>query len=308
MRALLSRFGTIDPNPMIDPAGISRLSLARRLHVSGVAYYWLLMMPALLLMLVFYLYPIGRVLWISVTEPRPGLENFTLLATSASIQKMLLTTARISILTTLITLVLAYLVAYTLVHTGERAKRWMFLGVIVPLWISVLVRAFAWFVLLRREGLINNVLMASGLIDSPLSLIWNETGVMIGMVHYMLPFGILPIYANMRDIDQRCVSAARGLGATRGVAFRKVFLPLSIPGVIGAGILVFMFSLGFFVTPAILGGGKTLMIAEYIKVQILEIVRWGVGAMLAAVLLIAIGLLLAVLNRIVDLRKLFGSV
>jgi putative spermidine/putrescine transport system permease protein len=131
---------------------------------------------------------------------------------------------------------------------------------------------------------------------------------MIGMVHYMLPFGILPIYANMRDIDQRCVSAARGLGATRGVAFRKVFLPLSIPGVIGAGILVFMFSLGFFVTPAILGGGKTLMIAEYIKVQILEIVRWGVGAMLAAVLLIAIGLLLAVLNRIVDLRKLFGSV
>jgi putative spermidine/putrescine transport system permease protein len=184
----------------------------------------------------------------------------------------------------------------------------MLLGVLVPLWISVLVRAFAWFVLLRREGLINNVLISTGVIDTPLSLIWNETGVLIGMIHYMLPFGILPIYANMRDIDQRCVAAARGLGASRAVAFRQVFLPLSMPGVVGAGILVFIFSLGFFVTPAILGGGKTLMIAEYIKVQILEIVRWGVGSMLAGTLLIIIGALLVALARVVDLRKLFGSI
>jgi putative spermidine/putrescine transport system permease protein len=270
--------------------------------------YWLLILPSLLLMLLFYLYPIGRVLWISVTQPSPGLDNYALLATSASIHKMLLTTARISGLTTVITLLLAYLVAYVLVNSGERGRRWMFLGIIVPLWISVLVRAFAWFILLRREGLINNMLMATGLIESPLSLIWNETGVIIGMVHYMLPFGILPIYSNMRDIDPRCMAAARGLGATRGEAFRKIFLPLSMPGVIGAGILVFVFSLGFFVTPAILGGGKTLMIAEYIKVQILEIVRWGVGTMLAVTLLAAVGILLIVVGRLVDLRKLFGSV
>ncbi|QCI69324.1 ABC transporter permease [Phreatobacter stygius] len=282
-------------------------SLPRGLHFSATGRYWLLIMPALAMMVVFYLYPISRVLWMSVTEPQPGIDNFALLATSASIQRMLMTTARISIITTLITLVLAYVVSYVLVHSSERVQRWMFLGVLVPLWISVLVRAFAWFVLLRREGLINNTLISTGLIDTPLSLIWNETGVMIGMVHYMLPFGILPIYANMRDIDQRCIAAARGLGATRGVAFRKVFLPLSTPGVVGAGILVFIFSLGFFVTPAILGGGKTLMIAEYIKVQILEIVRWGVGTMLAATLLIVIGGLLAVLSRIVDLRKLFGA-
>jgi putative spermidine/putrescine transport system permease protein len=306
MRASLSRLVTIASGPAGTSAGTPRPVLARALR--GTARYWLLIMPALLLMLVFYVYPIGRVLWLSVTEPTPGLQNFELLATSASIQKMLLTTLRISVLTTLITLVLAYLVSYALVHAGERVRRWMFLGVIVPLWISVLVRAFAWFILLRREGLINNVLMAGGLIDTPLSLIWNETGVMIGMVHYMLPFGILPIYANMRDIDQRCLAAARGLGASRGMAFRQVFLPLSMPGVIGAAILVFMFSLGFFVTPALLGGGKTLMIAEYIKVQILEIVRWGVGTMLAVTLLAVIGILLAVLGRLVDLRKLFGSV
>lgn len=279
-----------------------------RAAFSATARYWLLILPALALMVVCYLYPISKVLWLSVTEPQPGFDNYAMLATSASIQRMLMTTARISVISTLITLVLAYIVSYALVHASEQVRRWMFLGVLVPLWISVLVRAFAWFVLLRREGLINNILISSGLVDAPLSLIWNETGVLIGMIHYMLPFGILPIYANMRDIDQRCIAAARGLGATRAVAFRTVFLPLSMPGVVGAGILVFIFSLGFFVTPAILGGGKTLMIAEYIKVQILEIVRWGVGSMLAGTLLIIIGALLVVLARVVDLRKLFGAV
>ena len=306
MRALLSRLTEPTTAPAQHRATTAWTLFTR--HRNGMGRYWLLILPSLLLMLLFYLYPIGRVLWISVTQPSPGLDNYALLATSASIHKMLLTTARISGLTTVITLLLAYLVAYVLVNSGERGRRWMFLGIIVPLWISVLVRAFAWFILLRREGLINNMLMATGLIESPLSLIWNETGVIIGMVHYMLPFGILPIYSNMRDIDQRCIAAARSLGATRGEAFRKIFLPLSMPGVIGAGILVFVFSLGFFVTPAILGGGKTLMIAEYIKVQILEIVRWGVGTMLAVTLLAAVGILLIVVGRLVDLRKLFGSV
>lgn len=292
---------------MTDPVDRPTLTLPRpRLSVTG--RYWLLIAPALALMVVFYLYPISKVLWMSITEPQLGLDNYALLATSTSIQRMLATTARMSVVSTLITLVLAYVVSYALVHASERVQRWMFLGVLVPLWISVLVRAFAWFVLLRREGLINNILISTGLIETPLSLIWNETGVMIGMVHYMLPFGILPIYANMRDIDQRCIAAARGLGASRSLAFRKVFLPLSLPGVVGAGILVFIFSLGFFVTPAILGGGKTLMVAEYIKVQILEIVRWGVGSMLAATLLVIIGVLLALLARVVDLRKLFGAI
>lgn len=284
----------------------SSIAVARPL-LTPQTRYWLLIMPALALMIVFYVYPVGRVLWMSVTEPSPGLDNYALLATSASIQRMLWTTARIGIVTTVVTLILAYIVSYALVHASPAMQRWMFLGVLIPLWISVLVRAFAWFVLLRREGLINNALISTGIIDTPLNLIWNETGVMIGMVHYMLPLGVLPIYANMRDIDQRCIAAARGLGASRFQAFWRVFLPLSLPGMVGAGILVFIFSLGFFVTPALLGGGKTLMIAEYIKVQILEVVRWGVGTMLAATLLIVIGALLAGLSRMVDLRKLFGA-
>ncbi|SKA30686.1 putative spermidine/putrescine transport system permease protein [Enhydrobacter aerosaccus] len=268
---------------------------------------WMMIAPALLLVTVLFFAPLVRVLMISVTEPTPGLGNYALLFTSASIQRTLLTTLRICVFTTAITLVLAYAVAYVLTHARPAAQRLMLLGVLLPLWMSVLVRAFAWVTLLRREGLLNKGLMSLGLIDHPLALMWNETGVTIGMVHYMLPLGILPLWSAMRGIDGRVLAAARGLGAGRVQTFGRVFLPLSLPGVIGAGLLVFIFSLGFFITPAILGGGKTIMVAEYIDTQIQESLRWGVGTMIATTLIATIFLLMFVLGRIVDLRTLFGA-
>lgn len=268
---------------------------------------WMMIAPALLLVTVLFFAPLVRVLMISVTEPTPGLGNYALLFTSASVQRTLLTTLRICVFTTAITLGLAYAVAYVLTHARPAAQRLMLLGVLLPLWMSVLVRAFAWVTLLRREGLLNKGLMSLGLIDHPLALMWNETGVTIGMVHYMLPLGILPLWSAMRGIDGRVLAAARGLGAGRVQTFVRVFLPLSLPGVIGAGLLVFIFSLGFFITPAILGGGKTIMVAEYIDTQIQESLRWGVGTMIATTLIATIFLLMFVLGRIVDLRTLFGA-
>jgi len=268
---------------------------------------WLLIAPALLLVGVIYFLPLARVLAISVMEPEPGLGNYALLFTSAPIQRVLGTTLRICLFTTSITLVLAYVVAYVLTHAKPTAQRLMMLGVLLPLWMSVLVRAFAWVTLLRRQGLVNNALIGMGAIDESLALMWNEIGVTIGMVHYMLPLGILPLWAAMRDIDGRVLAASRGLGASATQTFLRVFFPLSLPGVIGSGLLVFIFSLGFFVTPAILGGGKTIMIAEYINLQVHESLRWGVGTMLATTLVATIlGLMLA-LSRIVDLRTLFGA-
>ncbi|CAN5286648.1 ABC transporter permease [soil metagenome] len=268
---------------------------------------WLLIAPALLLVAVIYFLPLVRVLAISVIEPEPGLGNYAMLFTSPPIQRVLGTTLRICVFTTAITLVLAYIVAYVLTHAGPAAQRLMMLGVLLPLWMSVLVRAFAWVTLLRRQGLVNNALIGMGVIDEPLALMWNEVGVTIGMVHYMLPLGILPLWAAMRDIDGRVLAASRGLGASARQTFLRVFLPLSLPGVIGAGLLVFIFSLGFFVTPAILGGGKTIMIAEYINVQVHESLRWGVGTMLATTLVATIFGLMFALSRIVDLRSLFGA-
>ncbi len=268
---------------------------------------WLLIAPALLLVGVIYFLPLARVLAISVMEPEPGLGNYALLFTSAPIQRVLGTTLRICVFTTSITLVLAYVVAYVLTHAKPTAQRLMMLGVLLPLWMSVLVRAFAWVTLLRRQGLVNNALIGMGAIDEPLALMWNEIGVTIGMVHYMLPLGILPLWAAMRDIDGRVLAASRGLGASARQTFVRVFLPLSLPGVIGAGLLVFIFSLGFFITPAILGGGKTIMVAEYINVQIHESLRWGVGTMIASTLVATIFALMFALSRLVDLRSLFGA-
>jgi putative spermidine/putrescine transport system permease protein len=269
--------------------------------------WWLLILPALILMLAFYAFPIAEVLWISFTEPEPGLGNYERLFTSGAVQRVWMTTLRICVITTVITLLAGYVVAYALSSASPRMQRWMFLFVLLPLWISVLVRAFAWVTLLRRQGLINEALMGAGLIDEPLRLIWNEFGIAVGMVHYMIPYAVLPLYASMRDIDPRLVPAARGLGATRLQAFRGVFLPLTRPGIIAATVLVFIFSLGFYVTPAILGGGRTLMIAEYIKLQILDLIRWGVGTMMASTLLIAIFLMLWIMSRVIDIRRIFGS-
>jgi putative spermidine/putrescine transport system permease protein len=247
------------------------------------------------------------VLWISVTEPRPGLENYALLLTSASVHNVLLTTARICVITTTITLLVGYVVAYAMVHAAGRQLRWLTFFVLLPLWVSVLVRAFAWVTLLRSNGLVNQALLGLGVVREPVALVRNELGVAIGMIHYMIPFAVLPLYANMQGIDLRLVAAARGLGATRWQAFRRVFLPLSLPGLVGAGVLVFIFSLGFYVTPAILGGGRVFMIAEYIAVQILNVIRWGLGAMLATTLLACVLLLMGALGRLVNVRKLFGA-
>jgi putative spermidine/putrescine transport system permease protein len=123
----------------------------------------------------------------------------------------------------------------------------------------------------------------------------------------MVPYAVLPMLASMREIDPRLLAAARGLGARRGDVFRRVFLPLSLPGLVAAGVLVFIFSLGFYITPAILGGGKTLMVAEWISLQILDLIRWGLGTMMATVLVVAILVTLGVFSRVVDLRRLFGT-
>jgi len=268
---------------------------------------WGSILPGLLMLVGLYVYPLVGVLWISVTEPHVGLGNYARLFSDPAVDHVLWTTLRIGVITTAVSLVLGYLVAYSMVQGSRRPRQWMLICVLLPFWISVLARAFAWVTLLRTGGLINTTLLSLGLIRAPLELLYNEVGVVVGMVHYMLPLAVLTLYANMRGIDRRLVIAARGLGATRWGAFRRVFLPLSLPGIVAAGTLVFIFSLGFFITPAILGGGKTLMVAEFISVMLTETLDWGLGTMLASLLMLAVLLLLALLSRVVDLRRLFGA-
>lgn len=269
--------------------------------------WWLLIAPAFLLLAILYIAPILQVLAISFTEPELGFDNYERLFTSTSVQRVILTTLRICTITTALALILGYALSYTIALASPRAQVWWLMAVLVPLWISVLVRAFAWVTLLRRQGLVNNWLIGAGVVQEPLDLVWNEFGIIVGMVHYMVPFAVLPMLASMREIDPRLLAAARGMGAGRGLVFRSVFLPLSLPGVVAAGVLVFIFSLGFYITPAILGGGRTLMVAEWIGLQILDLIRWGLGTMMATMLVISILVTLAIFSRVVDLRRLFGS-
>ncbi|GAB5471521.1 MAG: ABC transporter permease [Rhodospirillales bacterium] len=269
--------------------------------------YWLLIAPAVLLLLVFYIFPLVQVLWLSVTEPTFGLDNYRELVDRPLLHRIWWTTIRICVITTVITVVAGYAVAYGMRLVGERQRTWMLFCVLLTFWLSVLVRAFAWVMLLRSEGMINVGLQEIGLIDQPLRLVRNEIGVIIGMVHFMLPLAILPIYSNMTGIDARLMSASRGLGASPIRTFWSIYLPLSKPGIIAAVILVFVFSLGFFITPAILGGGRVMMISEYIRVSFEETLRWGQATMLASTLLFAVLLTLAVFARFVDLKKVFGA-
>jgi putative spermidine/putrescine transport system permease protein len=296
-----SRASDVNPPAERSGAAVSRPARERP------SRYWLLVAPALALLAAFYIFPVARVLWLSFTVPSLGLQNYALLFTSETVATVILVTLRICLACTVITVVLGYILAYVLVHVSERQRQYLFFFVALPFWLSALVRAFAWMMLLGREGPINSALLALGIINEPLSLVRNELAVIIGMVHYMLPFAVFSLYANMVGIDQRLVSAARGLGASPVGAFLRVYLPLSVPGIICAVVLVLVLSLGFYVTPAILGGGKTVMIAEYIGFNVLHNIRWGLATMLASVLLVTIALLLAVVARFFDIRRLFGA-
>lgn len=266
-------------------------------------FYWGLVLVPLAILAVLYLYPLGTVLWLSVTEPRPGLQNFARLTESAALQRILWNTARISIITTVVALIAGYAIAYALVHMQGTRRTIMLAGLLASFWLSVLIRSFAWLTLLQSRGVINSSLMGIGVIDAPLPLVRNEFGVILGMVHYMIPYAALPIFASMASMDQRLVPAARSLGAGGWQAFRRVFLPLSLPGVLSAAVLCFIFSLGFYVTPALLGGPGDQMLAWFIGFHANRTVDWGMAAALSLLLLAAVAVLVGTYAKLVGLER-----
>lgn len=274
---------------------------------SRLNFYWLLVAPAALLVLVLYVAPIVNVLMLSVTDPKPGLANYAKIFESDTVFNLIFRTIRLCLITTVAAVTLGYIVAYAMLHALARVRQRMMAILLVSFWISVLVRSFAWLMLLGHNGLLNGALTSLGLIAEPLPLMRNELGVLIGMTEYMVPYAILPLIANMQGIDPRVTSASRSLGASSVQTFLRVFLPLTKPGIIAASLLVFISSLGFYVTPAILGGGKVQMIAEYISVQLLVTVRWGTAAMLATLMIVSVLVLMYILNRFMKLSVVFGG-
>jgi ABC-type spermidine/putrescine transport system permease subunit I len=222
--------------------------------------------------------------------------------------KVFVNTFEISVTVTLVTLVLGYPLAFLLATAGRRASGLMLVAIILPLWTSVLVRTYAWMVLLGRRGLVNEGLQTLGLTDAPLPLLYNRLGVTIGMVHVLLPFMVLPIYSVMKGIDVELLKAAQNLGANRRQAFLRVYLPLSLSGLATGCLVVFVTALGFFVTPALLGGRGDMMIAMLIDVQVSQLLDWGLGSALAVVLFAVTAAILLAVQRLTGAERLWVRV
>ncbi len=264
--------------------------------------------PTLILLLAVYLYPLARLLALSLTgsDGALGFGAYLRFLESSVYVGVLLRTFRISLVVTVVCLVVAYPVSLVLSRAGSLALRVLMVFVLLPLWTSILVRTYAWMVLLQANGVVNNLLRRLGVIDEPLRLMYNETGVVIGMAQVLLPFAILPVYASLRNIDPRLPAAARIMGAGPWRRFLSVTLPLSLPGVAAAGLLVFVQALGFFITPALLGGSRVITLAMVIETQVVDLLDWGLASAVAMVLLVVTVVLVVGYDRLLGLDKVWA--
>jgi putative spermidine/putrescine transport system permease protein len=241
--------------------------------------------PAALFLSIIFAFPVGVMLLKSVTDPALGLHNFIKLVESPVYLAALANTVVVSASVTVLCIALGYPMAYLMAHSSERTRRMLVFIVLIPFWSSILVRTFAWMVILQKRGLVNSFLLDIGLINEPLTLIYNRIGVLVGMVHILLPFLILPLYSVLTRIDASYTAAASSLGASPVRNFLRIYLPLSYPGIASGGVLVFVMGLGYYITPALLGGPRDLMIAQLIEMQVADFGNWGLAGALAVILL-----------------------
>ena len=265
-----------------------------------------LTLPYLGLVSCLIIIPIGWLFYMSFIgkDGSLSLEHYTRMLDSKAYIRIFITTFKISFLTTLICVVIGYPLTYFM---SQLPKKWAgvcMIGVLIPFWTSLLVRTYAWLVLLQKKGLLNNVLIDLEIIAEPIKFVHNTSGTLIGMAHIMLPFLILPLYANMRSIDKDCVRAAASLGATPSRTFWTVFFPLSIPGLLAGLLIVFVLCLGFYVTPAVLGGGRVIMAAMKISSNIELYFSWGAASALGVVLLVVTMAILFLASKLVSLDQI----
>ncbi|HKW94227.1 MAG TPA: ABC transporter permease subunit [Methylomirabilota bacterium] len=267
------------------------------------------LLPALGFLLLFFVYPVGQLLWLSVTDRGGALtgQHYVRLFSSSLYLDVLLITLKISAWTTVFALVGGYPVAYLLATSNASWRGRLMFWVLLPFWTSFLVRAFAWMVLLGRNGALNKLLQATALTDAPIQVIFNLTGVLIGMTHALMPLAILTMVSVMESIDANLPKAAATLGARGGQAFWRIYFPISLPGVAAAGLLVFISAAGFFIIPALLGGRRETMITQIIIEQVQDLMNWAFAGAISVLLLVAALLVFYLYDRALGMSTLAGS-
>ncbi|MCV3769029.1 ABC transporter permease [Rhizobium sp. TRM95796] len=253
--------------------------------------------PALILIVLFFVTPVTGLMLRSLTEPQFGLQNYAELIGSGTYVRIFANTFLVAGVVTLLSVVIGYPVAWALAVMPERWSRLVFAIIILSMWTNLLARTYAWMVLLQRTGVINKTLKALGLIDQPLALVNNLVGVTIGMTYIMLPFVILPLVGVIRSIDPAILRASALCGANSWQCFTRILLPLSLPGIAAGALMVFVMALGYYVTPALLGGTANMMLAEMVAQFVQSLVNWGMGGAAAFVLLVVTLILYSVQLR-----------
>ncbi|GAA2087955.1 ABC transporter permease [Brevibacterium salitolerans] len=243
--------------------------------------------PALALIAVAFFVPVAVIIARSFTDADSLLENYEWLVQSESTRAILLRTIYTALAATLITAILAYPYAYLMATTSSSLRGLLMVVVLLPFWTSMMVRAFAWIIILQRNGLLNSILEGIGL--PAVSILGTNTAVLIGMCQVLMPFMVLPMFSTMVGIDMRLPLAAQVMGAPRWKAFVNVYLPLSLPGVFAGSLIVFILSLGFYVTPALLGSPREQLVPNALFSQVMELLEWGRGGALAVALLALVG-------------------
>ncbi|MFP3551802.1 ABC transporter permease [Paraburkholderia sp. SIMBA_049] len=267
----------------------------------------LLMAPALLVVVVLLVVPLAWLSWQSIYHDGAfTLVNYQRVFTGTYLDTFLMT-FKLSIIVTGITLLFGYPVAYFAASVPPKWSALILGMVILPFWTSVLVRTYAWLVLLQRTGLVNKALLSMGLIDRPLQLSYNQFGTIVAMVHILLPFMVLPLYSAMQKIPGNLSQAGASLGGSPLHVFWRVFLPLSMSGVVAGVTLVFVLCLGFYITPELMGGGKSIMVSMVVSRNVEIYNSWGAASAVSVVLLVCVFAIFYAASRVIPLEKTLGA-
>jgi putative spermidine/putrescine transport system permease protein len=271
----------------------------------------LLLLPALAMLILMFLVPLVLFFIRTFTDFDGTTADFVDqakdLLLSQSYLTALGTTNWIALIVTVTVLLIGYPIAYYLTTGTGAGVSIVVLSIVLPYFTSIIVRTFSWMVLLGEHGLINDMLLAVGLIAQPLPMMYNRLGVLIGMSYVLLPYMVLTLYAAMRGIDMSLLRAAEGLGASGFYTFRRVYFPLSLHGVLSGALIVYILSIGFFITPALMGGQYDIMIAMLIDRSLEVAVDWPSAALMSLTLLVVTLVLYAIYYRVTDIRRLIGA-
>jgi putative spermidine/putrescine transport system permease protein len=267
--------------------------------------FWTLAgLPGIVFLIAVFGVPLVFIVVRSLTDPSPA--NYLAVIEDPLYRASLWRTIQISVLVTVLSLLIGYPYAYAMARSGKRLSLVLGGALLLSFWTSLLVRTFAWQVILNNTGLINQLLQQLGIVDEPLPLSRNLFAVLVGMTHILVPYAVLAIYASLRGIRPDIEQAAQSLGASPRYVFTRVTLPLSLPGVAAGGVLVFVLSLGFYITPALLGGPSDILISQSVVLQVQQYLQPGMGAAMAVVLVLLVLVIFVAATRFVGLGRILG--